>query len=446
MYVHGEGHVDVVQNNNTNLELKTDKVELNVGDKAEFIIKNPFDHAKALITIERGEVYEYEILDIDQNLYKYSFDIKDKYIPNVYVSVVLISQNPEVKYGNLQFKVNTKKKELNIKVIPNKINYLPGEKVTLKFDVTDYNNNPVETEFSVSVVDLSVLALKGNPKKNPLVFFYNGFPLTVSTSSNIKDIIHEVDVAKATKGGGGRGDQKDLDKRKRGIFKDTAIFASTLQTDKSGKANLTFTLPDNLTTWQIETVGVSKDTKLGVNYNEIKTKKDVMVIPLKPRFVVPGDEFFVGAKIFNQTDKDKKFQVVYSSDSLKVNEKEKVISINKGDTDTVYFRTSAPVDKNKGVHDFEISIKSGDKEDVVQTSIAITRNDTYESVATAGYSNKKLMNEYIYLPENISKDKGELKINSSATLAVFLSDALNYLISFQLMKSENCLMSKSTVK
>ena len=64
----------------------------------------------------------------------------------------------------------------------------------------------ITTEVSVAVVDMSVLALKGNPKKNPLVFFYDGFPLVVSTGSNLENELKEVDVkAVAFKGGDEHG-------------------------------------------------------------------------------------------------------------------------------------------------------------------------------------------------------------------------------------------------
>ena len=111
------------------------------------------------------------------------------------------SPKPEVKFGNIRFVIDTERKELDIDVSSNKQHYLPGEEVVLDITAKDYQNQPVSAELSLSVVDLSVLALKGNIKKNPLVFFYGGFPLTVSTASNIKNILEEKEIT--TKGGGG---------------------------------------------------------------------------------------------------------------------------------------------------------------------------------------------------------------------------------------------------
>ncbi len=433
IFVYGNAQVDVRRTNDTELEIVVDKSDLKIGDQAKIIIKSPYKKAKALISVERGKVFKYEVVNINQNLYDYSFPVLSDYAPNFYVSVVLLSadSDPEVKFGQVQFKVDTERKKLNISVKSDKKTYLPGEEVVLNLEAKDYAGNPAETEFSVAVADLSVLALKGNPKKNPLVFFYGGFPLTVSTSGNLENILYEVDVANGTKGGGG-AESEDLAKKKRGTFKDTALWEAVVRTDRNGKAELKFTLPDNLTTWQVESVGISKDTKLGVDYRDFIARKDIMVVPLKPRFIVPGDEFYLGAKIFNQTDQRQNLRVELKSGTLllKNDSGKKDIQIEANGSKIVYFNVIANPSKQEGIHQFVLSAKNGKYEDVVENSIKITRNDTYEATATAGYSNTTLVKESVYLPENIVEDKGGLTIQSSATLAVFLSDALNYLLGY----------------
>lgn len=431
IYVYGNAQVNVKRTNNEELEMITSKNDLRVGDEGEIIIKSPYKKAKALISIERGKIFEYKVVDINQNLYRYSFKVEENYMPNFFVTAILLSPDPEIKFGKLDFQVEREGKSLNISAKAKKTHYLPGEEVLLDFQSEDNLGNPVETEFSVAVADLSVLALKGNPKKNPLVFFYGGFPLVVSTSSNIKNILYEVDVANETKGGGGLS-AEDLAKKKRGEFKDTAFWQAVLQTDKNGKAQAKFILPDNLTTWQVETVGISKDTKLGVGYNEFMARKNIMVVPLKPRFVVPGDEFYLGAKIFNQTDSSQKLEVSFLSEtlSLKNDAPKKEVYIDAQQSKTVYFNLLADTTMQDGAHSFVLSAKNSQYEDTVENSIKITRNDTYEATATAGYSKNEAVNEFVYLPENVVKDKGELTVNTSATLSVFLSDGLNYLLSY----------------
>jgi len=429
-YVYGEKEVSIQPTEGTDLELDVKKTALNVGDKGEIIIKSPYPRAKALIAIERGKIFSYEIKEIQGNIYSYSFDVLDGYSPNFYVSVLLVSSKPEIKFGQKEFTVDTDRQKLNIDVRSDKKFYLPGEQVILDIATSDFQGKPVESEVSAAVVDLSVLALQGNPKKNPIAFFYGGFPLTVSTYSNIKNILVESNIVE-TKGGGGGADGA-LENKKRGVFKENAFWQAVIRTDQNGHATVKFVLPDNLTTWQAETLGITKDTKLGVNYLEFTTKKQLMVVPLKPRFIVPGDEFAVGAQIFNQTSQRQDVSVAYSSNTLgiKNDQADKKITIEPDQSATVYYNVEAPASIESGTHIFTLSAKGQGVQDSVEQSIGITRNDTYEATATADYTGSPVAHEYVFLPDNIIKDKGSLTVKSSATLAVFLSDALRYLLEY----------------
>lgn len=430
IYVYGETQVEVKPTNDTSLELVANKTDVKIGDMASFIIKSPFKKAKALVTIERGQIYEYKIIDIDQSLYKYEFPIKPNYAPNVYVSVVLLSPDPDIKFGSLSYSIDTEKQSLNIDVKSDKKVYLPGEEVILKFSAKDSDGKGVETEFSAAVVDMSVLALKGNPQKDPLVFFYSGFPLTISTISNLKNKLFEADVPVGTKGGGGN-EPEDLARKKRGIFKETAFWQAVIKTDANGEAEVKFTLPDNLTTWQAESIGITRDTKLGVNYLEFMTKKNIMATPLAPRFIIPGDEFYVGATVFNQTDKDQTLSVTLTSSTLTLpsNIKEDIF-IKAGASKTIYFLTKAPIDIRQGNHVFTVSVKNDQFEDTVEGNIPVRRNQTAEVVALSDRSADANVNEYVFLPNGIEKDQGELTINTSASLASFMSNGLNSVINY----------------
>lgn len=431
IYVFGETGIKIRPTTDTTLDLEAKKIDLNIGEEGEIIIKSPYNKAKALISIERGKVYEYYVKDITSNLSDFSFKVKEDYIPNIYVSVLLVSPSPEVKFGKVQFNIDPGQRKLNIEVKPSKSSYLPGEEVVLDVSAKDYSGRGVSAEVSLSVVDLSVLALKGNPEKNPLIFFYGGFPLTVSTASNIKNVLQEVELfSYGTKGGGG-SEESGLALKKRGIFKETAFWEAEVKTGNDGKALVKFILPDNLTTWRTESLGVTKDTKVGVNYIDFTAKKELMVIPLKPRFVIPSDVFYIGAQIFNQTDKTQYLTIKYESPNLPLKDEkpEKKLTIKALKSDTVYFRVFSPAGYTDDKHAFIISAKGDNVQDTVEQVIAVNQNNTYETVATSNYSTESV-NEYVFLPDNISKDKGGLNIKTSSTLAVFLSDALNYLLQF----------------
>ena len=437
-YVYGPGEVQVQELNNETLELATDKQTLNVGDTANVIIKSPFPQAKALITLERGKIFDYKIVNITGNLYDYSFKVDPAYVPNIYLSVLLLSPRPDVKFGQIDYQINTDYNALGVDISTDKASYLPGETVNLSLSAHDSAGHPEKAELSVAVADLSVLALEGNPKKNPLAFFYDGFPLSVITASNVKNILYEASIPNGTKGGGGGGNApSDLAAKKRGVFKDTAVWQSDVLTDDSGHATLSFTLPDNLTTWQIESVGITADTKVGVGYKEFTAQKDVMVVPLAPRFVVPGDQFSIGAEVFNQTDSTQKLTISFDSQTLQPKGKTSTtISLAAKGTYTAYFPVTAPAADGSGSHTFTLSAINDQYNDTVETTIPITANQTYETVATANYTTESTAQEYVLLPDTIVPGRGGMTIKTSATLAVFLSDALDYIFTYPYGGSE----------
>ncbi|KKU66639.1 MAG: Alpha-2-macroglobulin domain-containing protein [Parcubacteria group bacterium GW2011_GWA2_47_16] len=430
VYVYGSGSASVQPKNNESLDVTAEKTQLEVGEKAKIIIKSPYTQAKALITVERGQIFTYDIVTVDRNFYEYEVPITEAYVPNVFVSVLLLSPEPEIKFGQIEFEINTTRKALKLEVVTDKPTYLPGEKVTLSLKTANYRGEPQPAEVSVSVADLSVLALKGNPMKNPLEFFYRGLPLRVTTASNIKNILEQAEIPKGTKGGDG-GNPSDLAKRKRGEFKDTAFWEGQVTTDARGMATVSFTLPDNLTRWQIESVAITRGTLVRVDYKEFVAAKKLMAVPLAPRFVVPGDEFSIGANVFNQTDSSQPLSITIESPTLALSGDVKYsTNLKAGESKTFYFTVVAPKEKETGEHSFTLSAKNGNFEDTVERTILIKRNETYESVATAGVTKTDKAVEYIFVPEEVLNDRGGVTVRAQASLAFFLKDAISYMAQF----------------
>ncbi len=426
LYVWGSGEASVRKENDTSLELIASKRDLNVGDKAEAIIMSPTDEAKALITVERGHIFDYEVVEIKGNVWPYSFTVREDHIPNISLSAVLLTKDPSVKSGSLMYSVDRKEKEISVEITTDKEKYLPGEKVELQIKTTDHSGSPISAEVSIALVDLSVLALKGNPKKNPITFFYDGFPVAVTTSNNLKNLLQKIDIKPGKGGGGG------LAEKKRGKFENTAFWKSAVKTDRNGIYRTTLTLPDNLTRWQFESVAVTDDTKVGVGYDEITARKSLMVVPLAPRFVIPGDEFTIGAQVFNQTESKQSVNVTLKSDSLVLTKKDnkQKIKLKPGESKTVYFPVLAPTAQEKGLHVYEISAISNNFSDVVEKNISITRNNTYETVAMSNYTKNDTAYEYLQIPEEVMPDRGNLTVRGNATLAVFLFDTLSEMIDY----------------
>jgi uncharacterized protein YfaS (alpha-2-macroglobulin family) len=99
-------------------------------------------------------------------------------------------------------------------------------------------------------------------------------------------------------------EEKEMPMPLRTNFSETAFFFPNLKTDAEGNTIISFKTPDALTEWKFMALAHSKDLKVGQMLQNIKAKKELMVIPNVPRFVRQGDEINFTAKIVNFTDEE----------------------------------------------------------------------------------------------------------------------------------------------
>lgn len=122
---------------------------------------------------------------------------------------------------------------------------------------------------------------------------------------------------------------------------ETAFFYPALTTDKKGNVNLSFTLPESVTTWKF--MGLAHDAEF--NYGQITAetvaKKAVMVQPNLPRFIRQGDQSVVACRIANTSDKDVKgracLQLIDPETNQVVEEWTSPFSVKAGQTTTATF-------------------------------------------------------------------------------------------------------------
>jgi hypothetical protein len=84
-------------------------------------------------------------------------------------------------------------------------------------------------------------------------------------------------------------------------FPDTAYWNPSLITNSEGRGQVTMTLPDSLTTWQVDVRGLTVDTRVGQAETQIVATKPLLVRPVTPRFLVNGDHVLMAAVINNNT-------------------------------------------------------------------------------------------------------------------------------------------------
>lgn len=287
------------------LQLKADAEAYQPGETARVYIPNPFDEeAQALIAVERHTIWRYETRTIPPDGLIYELPIEADFAPDIYLDVTLQAPGYRLAEEVMPLHVAPQAQTLTVALLDAPTNAQPGETVTLQLRVTDANGHPVESEFSLSVVDLAVLALTEEKAPTIVQAFYGKVPLGVLKGSNETAFSGRFDHFYYHGGRGGGGGENAGLTGLRSDFRDTAFWTPAIRTDADGHAEVTFTLPDNLTTWHLDLRGLTRDTRVGQAEADLTVNKPLMIQPVVPQFFVQRDHARIAAQVFNNTDRD----------------------------------------------------------------------------------------------------------------------------------------------
>lgn len=179
------------------------------------------------------------------------------------------------------------------------------------------------------------------------------------------------------------GASKALDNvQARTNLNETAFFFPNLKTDANGNVIIEFTTPESLTEWKFMALAHTTDLKTGYLEQNVRTQKDLMVVPNMPRFLREGDKISISSKINNLSDKtlvgsaklmlfdaftnqpiDAKFNLANAMQNF---------SVEKGKSDQVTWTIDVP--KNVSAVVYRVVASAGDFSDGEESALPILTN------------------------------------------------------------------------
>lgn len=487
VWVSSPENVSWRRENHDRIDLIADKTTYQVGDVAEILIPSPFEGEQwALVTVERGGILSYEVVKMPNNSYVYRLPITAEHIPNIYVSAVIMkgkdADNKAVGYkvGYTALDVDIAPVKLNITVTPKVEQAEPGSTVDLELRVTDDAGEPVETELSLDVVDKAVLSLLPREPDAIVKAFYERRGLGVQTASGLtislnRLLLEQIEEYAEDEGQqaelmAGLGEGDGLMTRAPGApmpamvpamkaaapeaapppgvpireeFADTAYWNPTVVTGADGRAALSVKVPDNLTTWTVRGVGLTKDTRVGEGLAELLVTKPVLIRPVAPRFFVVGDKARLSALVSNNTADARDVEVTLSATGLELADpaRQRVRIETKSEAE-VTWNVSVTDAPNVEVI---FSAVSGDYADAARPRLTTGPNGTLlihrytapDIVGTGGQLDAAgSRTEVVALPPRYDDREGTLDVRLDPSLAAGMQDGLRYLKHFPYECSE----------
>ncbi len=412
------------------------------GETARIFIPNPFaDGALALVTIERGKVMRSSVMRIQGASHELEVPVSADFAPNAYVSVTLLGRTggrPDFRVGYIELEVDPSEHALQVELQTSPAQPQPGADVTLTLRAKDAQDNPVQGSFSLALVDKAVLAL-AEPNSLPILeAFYGQQPLGVQSSLSLVAYAGRMVYSPPGRGGGGGG--MDFDTTLRSRFEDTAYWNGSLQTDVTGIAQVTFTLPDNLTTWHVDARGLDAETRVGQAAVDMVVSKPLLLVPVTPRFAVAGDHLELAAVVHNNTSNTLRAGVRLETAGFTLdepNEAVQAVEILPGDQLRVSWWGTV---QNVDALDLAFSVDSTAQENQAALHDAarpeggllpVLRYSSPQTFGTSGLiteAEERL--ELVSLPKSFTPTGGTLHLELAPSLAAVMLDGLQALDQF----------------
>ena len=446
LWVSGSEHASWRGSDDNSIELIADRDEYEVGDVAKVLVQAPFSGTTALVTIERGRVLSSEVRTFETNSEVLRIPIEDRYIPNVYVGVVLYRPPtgddplPRYRIGYLRIPVSTAPRQLEVRVEPDRDQALPGETVHYEVTVTDAEGRGVQADVAVAVVDAAVLALAGEGTSDAgLGAFWSNRPLGVHTTSSLAvsaDHLNEV-LSEA-----GLGDEdaaapaaspplprpdgtSGSDPRLRSDFRHTALWIGQLTTDEQGDASFDLPLPDNTTTWNVRARAVTSETEVGGGESELLVTQPLLARPALPRFLRVGDSVNLRTLVRNGTAVGRAVTVTIEAEGVMLDDAAaRTSTIEPGDS-AIFEWPARVLEEGTATVRFR-AVAGGGYSDAVEISLPVHLDVTPETTAAGGVVEDVPAVEAVYLPDYVITNSGSLELSLQGSLVGALDEELRH--------------------
>ena len=309
LFVAGDNPVTWERRKESLFEASPDRVSYQPGMTANILLKSPFQEGFALVVVERPEENEYGWVPIRGGQGIYPVRISETMAPGVPVTILLERGRVETGAGegpdlgrpatvgaSTWLKVQPVANQVQVS-IEHAAKQQPATKLRVRLRVTDWQGRPVDGEAALWLVDKAVLALGTEAPLDPLSPFIETPRSAVRLRDSRNLVFGNLPVEEVP---GGDGSEESALARElfdrvtvRRNFQTVPYFNPAIPV-RGGEAEVEVSLPDNLTDFALRAVAVAGYGRFGAARSVVSVRLPVIVQPLLPRFVRPGDLFQAG--------------------------------------------------------------------------------------------------------------------------------------------------------
>ena len=327
---------------------------------------------------------------------------------------------PTIETSNAVILISKPDRAINIDITSEPESPGPGEEVKLKIKTYDNQNRPVQAVVSVNITNKKI------EPQTPFDFFYEPRVSQVFTSSDFyfspaadegyfPPILPEDDYVRETV------DYSDY-------------FNPIVLTDEGGYGEVVFTLSNRYAAWFINAIATNDAKNFGSVSRELSLKKHLLIRPIMPSFITPGDRVEIGAYIQNLSGENAETKIELLADDIDIKDSgKKSFSLKAGENTQFSWEISIkPSAYNK--ESLKITINSSD--DSLSAVLPVKPFNISDIDGGSGILADKWDGK-VRTPQNIIRDLGGLTVAVSGTPESITKSLINEIEDYSMSFTEN---------
>ena len=410
-------------------------------------------------------------------------------MPNFFVEALTVADG-RVFTATKEIVVPPQQRVLRVAVLPSAQDYKPGQQASVRLKLTDFWGKPFVGSTALAVYDRSVDYISGGSNLADIkVFFWKWrrshtpvtehnlaglSPVVVPKGGALMQAIGLFGAEPPEVGGLAAGNGLALAKRAgpagdavlqmaeappaaaalpvmagapneeaaappaavqpavRSAFADTAYWNGSLTTDKNGLAEISFTMPENLTEWKIAAWAMGAGTRVGQGDASVVTRKNLVLRLQAPRFFVEKDEVALSANIHNYLRTEKQVDAVLELGGVGLDPLDPMtrqLAIPAGDERRIDWRVKATAEGEAIVR---MKALTDEESDAMEMRVPVYVHGMLKTEAFSGALRAQEHEGSIQLrvPQERRPEQSRLELRFSPTLAGAMLDALPYLAAY----------------
>ena len=430
------GPGEVLWKTGTRVQLVPDRSTYHVGDVARVLVQNPYPGARALVSVERYGVLWKQLVTLSGSTPVLSIPIRRSFFPGAYLSVGIFSPRvsppnaadlgrPTLALGYVALPVTGKGSSLSVAVATAHTDYKPRQNVTVHVQVRDAHDRAVpHTRVIVAVVDEAVLdLLEGRSRYyDPRRTFYappqGPDMLDYSLVSQLITTVRTPHFGKGETPGGDGGSGPPV----RSVFKSTAYWNATLETNASGDVTFSFKTPDNLTGWRVVAMALTSGPAMGLGQATVRVNLPIELDPALPNIVRVGDQFDAGFSVTNRTGSGRSIDVHIDATGAAQGSTTRTLDLRPYDRGLAWLDLTAR--DNGGIH-LLATAQSDGLGDALSKTIPVGTVGTVSTAASYGSLTRAATDIPIDLPAAALAGSGRVVVELAPTALGNLAAAFN---------------------